>query len=138
MRILMKSGSTEQVLCHGHVTGVDTHVGPTELRVSGPVASQPERFFRAAAGKVYNRANRITTVSFSVTRECASAQAAEKFCFTHPRDALRENTAIFQAEDAGGGRDAMTLADAALTNVVCAQIGVSVIVQYEIAGGQLT
>ena len=32
----------------------------------------------------------------------------------------------------------MTLADAALTNVVCAQIGVSVIVKYEIAGGQLT
>lgn len=138
MRILVKSGSTEQVLCHGHVTGVDKHVGPTGLRVSGPVAAQVAQFLRATQVTVWNRANREVRVAFGITRECASAIAAEKFCFSHPRDCLRSTTVIIQAEGQAGAFDKLTLANAVVTQVACEQFGVAVVVNYEIVGGSIT
>jgi hypothetical protein len=138
MRILMKSGTTEQILCHGHVEGIDKHVGPSNLRTSGPISVQQGEFLRATYGKAYNRNNLKTMLSFSITRECASAQAAEAFCLTHLRDVLRSNTCVVQAEGSKGGKTTITISDAVLQEPVCEQIGVSVVITYTILGGAIT
>ena len=137
MRILMKSGTTEQVLCHGHVDGVDRHVGPSNLRTAGPIEVQVAEFLRGANVAAYNRGNLKSSLSFSVHRECASAQAAEKFCLTHPRDCLRSDTCVILAENATGGTEKLTMSSAAVTDVQCEQIGVGVIVSYQIIGGAI-
>ena len=138
MQILIKSGLIQQTLCHGHVTGPDRHVGPQDLLVAGPIAAQVAETIRATNALVYHRGNLQTAITFSVTRECASPQAAELFCFTHPRDVLREDTLIILAQTANGGTSKLTLAGAAIQDVQCRQVGLSVLVSYNIIGGALT
>jgi hypothetical protein len=138
MRIIIKSGTTEQIICDGHVAGADKSVGPSNLRVEGPVLPQVRERLRATEVAISNRYNRRTVVRFSVTRECQSAKAAEKYAFTHQRDCQRADTLICLAEGADGSTEKLTLASAHIGNVVCEQIGVSVIVTYDIQGGALT
>ncbi len=138
MRIILKFGATEHTLCHGPTWAVDNHVGPTGLQVSGPISLQVAEALRATNATPYNRANLITRVAFTVTRECASAKAAEKFCFTHIRDVLRSGTIYLLCEDNAGAYDTLTLANAVLQEPTCTQIGQSVQIAYTIIGGALT
>ena len=140
MRLLMKNSATlsEEQLCHGHVVGAGKHVGPTDLRVGGPIAVQKAQFLRATAGKSYARGNLTCTVSFSITRDCSTYEAAERFCFQHPRDVLREDTLLILAEGTRQETVKLTLSDAALESCDCRQLGVAVIVSYVISGGALT
>jgi hypothetical protein len=138
MKILIKSGTTEHTLCHGHITGTDKHVGPSDLLCSGPVSVEIGRYIRATAAIPYNRANRVSTISFSVTRECASALAAELFCLTHLRDLLREGTLYIHAQSAAGGTEQITLSNAIVQDVQCRHVGLTVLVAYQIVGGTIS
>ncbi len=139
MRIILKSGTTEATLCHGATQGaVDKHVGPTALRVSGPVQTQPAAAMRAVTATPYNRGNKVVRVSFQVVRQCASASAAEKFCFQYQRDVLRAGTLHIFAESSAGAYEIMQLANTVLDDVQAEQIGVTVLITYTLSGGALT
>ena len=139
MRIILKTAeAVEHILCDGAVPAVDKHVGPTDLRTSGPIQTQAAQFLRATDGKAHNRGNKLVRVSFSVTRECAGASAAEKFCWTYQRDVARAGTLSIRAEGSTGSLDKLSLADAIVDDVQCQQIGCVVIVTYTITGGALT
>jgi len=142
MKIIIKDTSTtpatEQILCDGHVVAVNKSVGPSNLQTSGPMAGQISEFLRAANIKARGRGNKRTAISFSVTRECASAQAAEKLCLTHLRDCLRSDTLICLAEGTQGQLDKLTIANVHITDIGCAQVGLTVLINYSIVGGVLT
>jgi hypothetical protein len=139
MKIILKSATgTEQILCDGHVVAKDKHIGPSGQSLSAPIEVQPGRFLRAINGRPLNRGNKIVRGSFSVTRECASFLAAEKFCWTYQRDVLREGSLIILAEDSAGGTEKLTLANTTVDDVRCVQIGVTVLITYTISGGALT
>jgi hypothetical protein len=138
MRIVIKSGTAEQVLCDGHVDGVDRNVGPSNLRTSGPISVQVAEYLRGTAAKPINRQNRKSQLSFSVTRECASAQAAEKLCIDYPATCLRSGTLTIKPEGSAGAIADRKIADAAVANISCEQIGSSVVITFDIVGGAIT
>jgi hypothetical protein len=131
--ITITDGSGTTTLCDGAERGVNKSTGPRELRVAGPVEAQQAKFFRGAAGKVWNRGNRLVSVSWSVTRELASVGAAEEFCVEHVATVKREHTIAFVA--ATGTK---TLTDAVLVGVACAHIGLAVKIDYQAIGGALS
>jgi hypothetical protein len=139
MRIVLKSTTGESTLCHGATQGaVDKHVGPTGLRVSGPIQMQPATAMRAVAATPYNRGNKIVRVAFQVVRQCATAAAAEKFCFQYQRDVLRAGTLHIFAESSAGAYEIMQLANTVLEDVQAEQIGLTVLISYTLSGGALT
>lgn len=138
MKIILKSGSTEQILCDGHTNAQNKHVGPSGLRISGNVTPEEQRFLRATTGKPQNRGNLIIRISFGVVRECASFLAAEKFCATYQRDVLRGGSLYLLAENATGGFEKLVLADAVLVEVLTLHTGVTVDLNYTLIGGTLT
>jgi hypothetical protein len=139
MRIVLKSGTTEHVLCDGHVDGTNKSIGPLAgMQTSAPISVDEARPVRATTATPYSRGNRLFTLAFSVVRECDSAKAAEAYCLTHPRDVLRAGTLYVFAEGSSGDRQPYTLANAVLREVVCTHTGVSVTIAYTVVGGQLT
>lgn len=140
MQILVKDTATGsvQTLCHGHGTGVDKHVGPSDLITEGPISVQMAEFLRATNAKAYSRGNRKARLSFSVTRECASLQAAEAFCLTHPRDLQRADTVLIVAQGNRGAVTNLAIGNAVVENVQCRQIGVTVQISYTLTGGAIT
>lgn len=139
MRIILKTAAnTEHILCDGAQPVVGKHCGPQDLRVSGPIQAQVAQALRATNATPYNRGNKVVRVSWSVTRECPSASAAEKFCFTYQRDLARAGTIAILAEGAAGAIDKLTLANAVIDDVQCQHIGCSVIITYTVSGGALT
>lgn len=139
MRIILKSGATESILCDGALTGVlDKHIGPSGLRVSGPIQPQIATAMRATNATPYNRANKLTRIAFQVMRQCQSASAAERYCFTHQRDVLRAGTLRIFAQGADGAFEELQLANTILEDVQCEQIGLAVQIAYTLSGGALT
>lgn len=139
MRIILKSGSSESILCDGAMAGsVDKHVGPTALRVSGPIQSQVAPAMRAVNATPISRSNKVTRIAFGVLRQCQSAVAAERYCFTHPRDVLRSGTLRIFAQGSAGAFEELQLANTILEDVQCEQIGLTVQIAYTLSGGALT
>jgi len=93
-------GSDGQVtLCHGPVREVDKHAGPINFRYHPRVAPQVEPILRGANVEIFDRGNRRTDISFSVSRLCASIGAAEVYCMQHADDVLAKGTLHILAGD---------------------------------------
>lgn len=139
MRIILKSGTTEHVLCHGPVPGVGKHMGPLSgMRINGAVRSQDAEILRAVNAVPYNRGNKTVRVSFSVLREFAISPDAEKFCWTYQRDVLRSGSLKLMSETAVRRGLILTLANTVLDDVQTEFIGLSVMINYTLHGGALT
>ncbi len=119
-------------LCDGADRAADKSAGPSGLRVSGRVRTDVANRLRAAHAVVFNRKNHASEVSFSVVRKLASVAAAETFCTLHPATVVREGTATF-----GEGAGAVQMPGAVLEEATCTHTGLSVHIQYRLAGGKL-
>lgn len=107
----------------------------SSFRKSGAIAIEEVELLRAAEIQVFHRGNERVNVTFSVTREHASAQASEVFILSHELDLPRQGRVEFEAES---GRAKVWLNDAVLTITNCSFTGCSTTFEYQIMGGVFT
>lgn len=140
MRIIMKNLATaaETVLCDGATRDLDKNSGPAELAISAPGVVDPQQATRAEGVKMRERGNVSTRISFSVTRRCASDQAAAAWLAIHLATLVRKDTCYLYADSSTGKTVSITIPDAAMEEPSARQVGASVVVQYKISGGKMS
>ena len=138
MRILIKNGAAETVLCDGSPRGLNKNVGPLGgLSIDDQVNVQIREFIRAAYAKPTNRKNKKTQVSFSVSRECASLTEAHSWQMNFHISCVREGTVYFIETTGGGATTTYQLKDAVL-QFKTLPVGVSRTIQFLCIGGELS
>lgn len=130
MRITIKApgGKPFELADHGYTS-------PDNLRINGETMADTAEYLRAAAVEVFDRGNRRTSISFSVTRTHASLEAAELFILKHETTLPRRGLIEFEAHQ---GRGRAWLYDAVLTQASCSHKGVTSVHDYAILGGAVS
>jgi hypothetical protein len=134
MHIRLTDGTTSSTLAAGAARALGVPIGPSTLRISGPVTAQAQPRLRAKAARFRNRGNMQTSVSFRSWWEFDSVAKAEDFALSYRTLVQREGSLLM--EDSNGVVSAVS--DCVLLDVACAQIGCTVTVDYSIAGGAQT
>lgn len=106
------------------------------LRVEAQIDIQEDHFIRAAAGKLRDRKNLVTTVSFSTTRKFATPTAAELFALDYDRTFARDGLLMLESPQSGGGVSRRYFA-AVVRPPSREVIGVTVLLSYVAVGGQI-
>jgi hypothetical protein len=145
MRIVLRGGTRDLVLCDGDESGIDKSRGPNGFSVTRQSASELAPGIRSKGVLPLSRANASYTIAFEVTRECASHGAAIAWALTHSAalDALDAAVAVDQPTK----KMSLTLQgsgyDKTITPVVMGPIsvprfiGVSVIINYQFVAGAM-
>lgn len=112
-------------------------VGVRDFKIVNDRLIEPAQFLRAEAGKFYDRKNRTTTVTFSVTRLHATLQDAELFLLTHESAMPRAGLVTFTARSDADEELSRYLADALVSVAEATYTGVASRHFYKITGGLL-
>jgi len=120
-----KSGETR--LCDAPARGKDRCVAIGTLEGAEQRNKDLKEGFRALTAQPIDRGNSRLKLQFSVTRECASFDAARSWLLAHIRDCVRSGTLII-AQDTG----TTVYNNAALEIVRFYTTGVSIFVTYAI------
>lgn len=83
MRIVLKGGTKDLVLCDGEDRGLDKSRGPSGFAIGRQSVIEPAPGIRAKGVLPLSRGNVAYTISFEVFRECASQAAAIAWALTH-------------------------------------------------------
>lgn len=140
MRIIIKDPVTaaETVLCDGPGRGLDRSQGPTDrMPVGRRINVQPLERARQTAKQFVSRFNAEHPISFSISRQAASAAAARVWYWNHLKNCLTAGTVIM-SESAGGRVVTVTIADCVISDISGGTYGVHIDVTYQIQGGALT
>ena len=116
----------------------DGQLAPNSLRINGRRQIQIAQFLRAAVGKPLNRKNTITTISFSVVREHASARVAEGYMLQHEAEIPEDGIVTFFCPDENEAEDIFFFDAGVLDTTEASQIGVSTEHSYTLIGGRVT
>jgi hypothetical protein len=116
----------------------DGQLAPNSLRINGRRSSQIAQILRAAAAKVWNRQNTVTTISFSVVREHDTTRAAEEYMLQHEVNIPSGGIVTFFCTDEHGAESVFYFDAGALDTTEAAQIGVSTEHSYTLLGGRIT
>ena len=108
------------------------------LRVEAQIDVQEDHFIRATAGRLRDRKNLVTTVSFSTTRKFATATAAELFALDYDRTYARDGLLMLESPQPGGGVSRRYLATVVVRPPAREVIGVTVLLSYVAVGGQIS
>lgn len=120
------------------ITGDSMRERPRDLRINGARVVQDAQFLRASAGRSFDRSNLKTSVSFAISREHSSIQAAEAFILAHYCELPGSGTLELHAEATTGGVKQYYMTNAVLSVTGGSVNGVSTDHSYEITGGILT
>lgn len=111
------------------------HTSPADLRINGELVAETAEYLRATVVDVFNRGNRRTSVTFSVTREHASVEAAQLYLLRHEVNVPRSGLVTFEAEQARGS---LWMYDAVLNTVSSSHVGATTLHSYSILGGEIS
>jgi hypothetical protein len=138
MRILLRVGTAEYVLAHGHERGVDLHMGPLFQSHGSPIAVQSKQTLRASYGELIQRGNIIDTIDFSIEVEKASREVAELYYVDYPQSLPRAGKIRFEMADALGVKTLREITAGVISNVRMGALeGVSMTITYTVGGGQI-
>ena len=135
MRIAIKSGGTETVLCDGPDRSVGKSAGPSGLAITSTGGRRIAERLHAEYVDVQNTYNIRTTVSFAVRRLMSNYESALAWAVSHASSCLRFGTLECHSPSLAA---AVTLANAGLVIAKLDVLGATATVQYDIVGGQLS
>jgi hypothetical protein len=134
MHIRLTDGTNSSTLAAGSARALGVPIGPSALRISGPITAQAQPRLRAPATRFRNRGNMQTSIAFTSYFEFSTIAHAEIFALSYRTDVQREGSLIMRVE--GGGES--VVADCVLTDAAVTHTGVTVRVDYSIVGGETT
>jgi hypothetical protein len=130
MRITIKPAGGSPFELAGH--GVTSPIG---LRINGAIVADVAEYLRASSVEVFDRGNLRTVISFSVTREHASVEAAQSYLVQHAVTVPRSGLVEIEYEQ---GRGRAWLYGAVMPQANSSHSGCSTTVEYEIIGGAMS
>lgn len=110
---------------------------PQGLNVNGRHQVQSAALLRSATAAVYQRGNRVNTLTFAVTRDHASAGAAAAFLFRHAATLPASGDLTFLCEDADGGTVRYSAAASAVASDQGAQANATTTHRYTVLCGPI-
>jgi hypothetical protein len=141
MKIILQdtaAGGKEYILCHGGVLGIGKHVGPSGLLISVPIRTQIAEAIGAEAAVPVSRKNRSTRLSFSVSVECETTQAAEWMTADYESTIPRSGRLLLLADpEAGGAVKRKKITYVTIDDPKTECIGRTVIITYAITGSRI-
>ncbi|PTY02567.1 hypothetical protein DB346_08445 [Verrucomicrobia bacterium LW23] len=109
--------------------------GPDQFDISGVDAEQMVQLIRGASTQFYDRENRQTTMSFTVSRLHASLMAAEFWLITHERDVPRRGLVTIRVRNPSGGQEASAYLAGAMLTPRSGYSGLTTLHTYQLRGG---
>lgn len=110
---------------------------PADLRIVERRLTQVTEFVRAVDISTFDRKNKQTTITFSVTRQHASIRGAGVYMLEHATKLPNRGLVTIEARDTNGSLTRRYLKNAMISSVESRQLGVSTFHSYEIVGGQM-
>jgi len=110
---------------------------PEDQEVNAQALIQVSQAVRASAARVWHRGNLTFTHTFQITRQYASAGAAEAALFTHPAEVPTEGDITITVEPCDETAATITLENAAIHAFAARQIGRSIQWRYTITSGSV-
>lgn len=115
----------------------DSELAPDSLTIDAERQVQIVQRLRALASKPIARANTLTTISFTVTREHDHVRAAETYLLKHEADIPATGQVTFECEGDDGVESRFAFDAAELKTTSARQIGVSTLHSYTLIGGRI-
>lgn len=109
-----------------------------DLSIDGNTIAETQTFVRAAAGKVRDRLNLITTISFSTSRIFTNPDDAELWAADYDGAFAREGALRMDMVAPGGGVTTRYLHDCTVAPPSRRVRGVTVVLNYTATGGAIT
>ncbi len=120
------------------ITGDDARERPADIVVNGNRLQEPVPFLRGIQIRVFDRGNRSTILTFSITRQHTDNLAAEEFIVVHQVNLPSAGTLEIHAENPTTNIKKLYIANAVLGPVEATHSGVSSTTRYTIHGGAPT
>lgn len=135
--ILRSPQNNEYVLCHGPTRGLGLHVGPDRLMHDDNLMVGNIKRLGAAWSKFESRGNQETQLAFAVHVEFATIHEAVNYAWRYKSTIPREGSVIVVCRENNIDYPS-TITNCVIHRVPCQQVGVSVLINYTIIGGQVT
>ena len=138
MRISLQPSAGALVWLAGQ-PGVDERefASASNIRITGSIQVQEDRYIRGTNAKVKDRKNLLETLTFTTTRTFPTPQAAELWSMDYNANMPRAGVVQLQSIAEGGSVSTRYMKDAVVMPPGREVIGCSVILSYEIRGGSI-
>ncbi len=118
--------------------GLALRESPTRFSLASRREIQVARTVRAAEGRVFDRGNAQTVVTFTITRRHDCAERALRFAATHPAQLAATSDGLVLTSEDGPVAAELYLPHAVLHRLHCEPAGLVTHTEYEFIGGALT
>lgn len=107
------------------------------FRIDGERVIQVARYTRAEASRMFDRKNRLTTVTFDVARIHADLDDAEKYILEHGEELPGQGLVTFISTSSKGQETLRFMKASCVQSYSCSYIGKSTRHSYQIIGGMM-
>lgn len=138
MKIVLRIGQDEYVLCHGHERAVGNHMGPVFRQHANPTVADLQQRLRGTAITAVDRGNKTTRISWTIEVELASVTEAEIYALNYPQALPRAGKLRFVMRDENDVETVRELTNAVIEDAaIIAHEGVALTIQYTAVGGEI-
>jgi len=138
VKVILRVGENEHVLCHGAARGLGLHVGPLDgFGHDSRIRVQPREYVDGSYTRPKARGNRLATVTLVVRVEFATIEECAHYIRRYPQELPEEGTVRFVDEKSDGSTQVEELLDAVIEDVYMGPMsGVSTNIRYTIKGSE--